>query len=303
MSTDKPIQQLANAVRDLLTRHIKANTAADDARRETERDVRVQAAITELTRAGKLPPRASAAPSATPSAPSAPAPSAAAPARDETGADPAVMQWMAGADIQGSKHLLRIVGDSRPANTYDTEDVWVVLIDPPPSKPYPVWQRKIVLREKPQTFGPWLSADEVLVCSVVEEYFYLDLAKTSRQSLGWGLPAPGAKRFARVFGPGWAITLLEIIDTRTQQVLHSIDTGQLLKPLAFDPTGQALACVGSSHIVVIDTWVGNVVEQIALTQLGATLERVSLPVKEQLLVHTASSAPHVVTITWPERNA
>ncbi len=294
MSTDKPIQKLANAVRNLLTRHIQANTAEDDARREAERDERVRAALAELAREGKLPPPASASPPAS----GTPVQHA---ALDEAGADPAVTPWVAGVDIQGSKHLLRITGDSHVANTYDSEDVWVVLIDPPPSRPYPIWQPQIVLRDEPRTTGPWLSADAVLVCSVEDKYYCLDLTKASRQTLGWGLPAPGAKSFARVSGPGVNITELEIIDTRTGHVHHTIDTRQLLKPLAFDPTGRALACVSSSHVVVIDSLAGKVIEQISLAALGTPVARVTLPVKEQLLIHTGNAEPQVMAIHWPDQ--
>lgn len=292
MSTDKPIHKLANTVRDLLTRHIQNNTAEDDARREMERDEKVKAAIAQLATAGKLPPRAS-----TPASVSEPA----APARDETGADPAVVAWAPGTDIHGSKHRLRIVPDNQLADAYSSETVWAVLIDPPsaPGAPCPIWQPQIVLREKPRTVGPWLSADEVMVCCEDEQYFYLDLVAVRRQKLGWGLPAPDAKRFARVSAPGWKITLLEIVDTRTAQVVQTVDNQQLLKPLAFDPTGRALACVSSSHLVVIDTQAGKVIAQILLATLDANFERASLPVKEQLLVRTGKTEPHVFTIAWP----
>ena len=301
MSADKPIQKLANATRDLLIKYLQTNTAADDARREAERDERVRAAIAELARDGKLPPRASA-PVPSPS-PSAPAGKANAPhaARDDASADPAVVPWVAGVDIQGGKHLLRIVRDNQAANTYDTKVVWAVLIDPPPCLPYPIWQPQIVLRDKPRTVGPWVSADEVLVCSVEGQYAFLDLAAARRQKLGWGLPTPDAKRFARVSGPGWKITRLEILDTRTEHVHHTLDTGQLLQPFAFDPTGRALACVSSSHVVVIDTLAGKVIEQILLAPLGETVTLVSLPVKERLLVHTGAAEPHVFSIFWPDR--
>ena len=134
------------------------------------------------------------------------------------------------------------------------------------------------------------------MCSEDGQYFYLDLVAVRHQKLGWGLTAPDAKRFARVSGPGWKIKLLEIVDVRTAQVLHAIDTGQLLQPLAFDPTGRALACVSSSHVVVIDMQAGKVNEQILLATLGATMARVSLPVKEQLLVHTGKAEHHVFAL-------
>ena len=310
MSADKPIQKLADETRDLLMKHIEANTAEDDARREAERDERIRATIAELARDGMLPPRIPARVPSPAAAPSTSAPLSPPPtvkvdvqhtARDDAGADPAVVPWIAGVDIQGSKHLLRIVDDYQAANTYDSEDVWAVLIDPPPCPPYPIWQPQIVLRDKPRTLGPWVSADEVLVCSVEGEHFYLDLATVRREKLGWGLPTPDAKRFARVAGPGWKITLLEIMDTRTAHVHRAIDSGQLLQPLAFDPTGRALACVSDSHVVVIDTLAGKVIEQILLAPLGETVTLVSLPVKERLLVHTGAAEPHVFSIFWPDQ--
>jgi hypothetical protein len=284
MSTTKPIQKLADAVRKLLTRHIEANTQDDDARREVERDVRVRAAIEQMSHEGKLPPRAS--------------PKSSAPVQHETvddsGANPIVVSWAPGVDIQGSKHLLRIAPDTQPANTYDVEDIWVVHIDPP----CPIGLRQIVLRYQPRTFGPWASADQVLVCSVDDEYFQLDLAKARRQTLGWGLPTPDARRFARVSGPGIKITALEIVDACTQHVHHTIDIQQMLKPLAFDPTGRALACTSDSHIVLIDTLAGKVIEQILLAPLRANATRVSLPAKEKLLVYTGAAEPHAYSIPW-----
>jgi hypothetical protein len=55
MSGDKPVQQVANAVRDELVRHIPADTTEADAQREAERDARVRAVIDALGREGKLP--------------------------------------------------------------------------------------------------------------------------------------------------------------------------------------------------------------------------------------------------------
>lgn len=299
MSPAKPIQKLADAVRSLLTGHIQANTQEEDARRETEHDARVRAAIDQLAREGKLPPRAAAqsAPSlpATPPRPNAGAPDPYA-ANNDSGADAAATPWTPGVDIRGSKHVLRITSDYQAASTYDTEEVWVVEIDPP----CPVSKPHIVLRREPRTVGPWISADQLLVCSVDDEFFYLDLAKASRQTLGWGLPTPDARRFARVSGPGLKITALELIDAGTQDIHHTIDIRQKLKPLAFDPTGHALACISDSEIVLIDTSAGKVIEQIPQTPPVARVMRASLPVKERLLVYTDTAPPQEFSISWSD---
>lgn len=59
MSTPRntPIGKVAEEVQEILIRHIEANTEAEDARREAERDARIAAALKELAEAGKLPPR------------------------------------------------------------------------------------------------------------------------------------------------------------------------------------------------------------------------------------------------------
>lgn len=302
MSPAKPIQKLADAVRSLLTGHIQANTQEEDARRETERDARVRAAIDQMAREGKLPPRA-AAPSVPPAHSSPPAPlrpNTSVPdphaANSDSGTDATVTPWTPGVDIRGSKHVLRITSDYQAASTYDTEEVWVVEIDPPS----PAWKPRIVLRREPRTVGPWIAADQLLVCSVDDEFFYLDLAKARGQILGWGLPTPDARRFARVSGPGLKITALELINAGTQDIRHTIDIRQKLKPLAFDPTGRALACISDSDIIVIDTGAGKVIEQIPLTPLATRVMRASLPVKERLLVYTGAAAPKEFSIPWSD---
>ncbi len=59
MSTPRktPIGKVAEEVQEILIRHIEANTAEEDARREAERDARIAAALKELADDGKLPPR------------------------------------------------------------------------------------------------------------------------------------------------------------------------------------------------------------------------------------------------------
>ncbi len=52
-----PIRKVAEEVQEILIRHIEANTAEEDERREAERDARIAAALKELAEAGKLPPR------------------------------------------------------------------------------------------------------------------------------------------------------------------------------------------------------------------------------------------------------
>ncbi len=52
-----PLARVAEEVQELLIRHIEANTADEDARREAERDARVAAALKELADEGKLPPK------------------------------------------------------------------------------------------------------------------------------------------------------------------------------------------------------------------------------------------------------
>ena len=53
----KPIDEVAREVQETLIRHIRENTADDDARREAERDERVAAVLRKLAEEGKLPPR------------------------------------------------------------------------------------------------------------------------------------------------------------------------------------------------------------------------------------------------------
>jgi hypothetical protein len=61
MSTKKakptPIQRTAEETQERIRRHIEANTAEEDARREAERDARMAALFEEFTREGNLPPR------------------------------------------------------------------------------------------------------------------------------------------------------------------------------------------------------------------------------------------------------
>lgn len=52
-----PIQQTADETQERIMRHIEANTAEEDARREAERDARLAALFEELAREGNLPPR------------------------------------------------------------------------------------------------------------------------------------------------------------------------------------------------------------------------------------------------------
>ena len=54
-----PIDEVARQTQDALMRHIAANTADEDERREAERDARIKAALDQLAREGKLPPRMS----------------------------------------------------------------------------------------------------------------------------------------------------------------------------------------------------------------------------------------------------
>lgn len=54
----KPIDEVAREVQDTLIKHIQANTAEDDERREAERDARVAEVLRKLAEEGKLPPRA-----------------------------------------------------------------------------------------------------------------------------------------------------------------------------------------------------------------------------------------------------
>ena len=54
-----PIDEVARQTQEALMRHIAANTADEDERREAERDARIKAALDQLAREGKLPPRMS----------------------------------------------------------------------------------------------------------------------------------------------------------------------------------------------------------------------------------------------------
>ncbi len=50
--------------------------------------------------------------------------------------------WIAGEDIRHGKHVLRAAGGNQMADSYSSEDVWVVQVNPP----CPVWQPLIVLK-------------------------------------------------------------------------------------------------------------------------------------------------------------
>lgn len=53
----RPLDEVARQTQEALMRHLQADTAADDERREAERDARVKAALDALAAEGKLPPR------------------------------------------------------------------------------------------------------------------------------------------------------------------------------------------------------------------------------------------------------
>lgn len=215
-------------------------------------------------------------------------------ARYEPGADASVVAWAPGIDIRGSKHRLRVEEDYQPANTYDVEAVWVVYIDPP----CPAGLRQIRVRSQPRTFGPWLSADQVLMRDIDGCFFHLDLAATRGRKMGWGLPAPDGRRFAHVYGPGIKITEMQIQDTRTGHVYHTVDTGSILEPMAFDESGRVLACCMGGNVVVIDTRDASLIEEIKLDTISERALRVSLPVKERLVIHTEKAALYEFSIRY-----
>jgi hypothetical protein len=54
-ASPKPIEQVAEETCAAIVRHLQTDTAADDARREAERDARIKAALEDLAREGKVP--------------------------------------------------------------------------------------------------------------------------------------------------------------------------------------------------------------------------------------------------------
>lgn len=55
----KPIDEVAAETRAAIERHLRTDTAAEDARREAEREARIEEALRKLADEGKTPPRGS----------------------------------------------------------------------------------------------------------------------------------------------------------------------------------------------------------------------------------------------------
>lgn len=212
-------------------------------------------------------------------------------------AAPAFALWSPNEDIRHGQYVLKLVGDYQASSAYDSEDVWIVQVNPP----CPAGQPQIVLKTRPTLLGPWLTDDVVMTRDSEGSHYRLNLATHSRQKMGIGILSADSRLFARNPLPGWNEWAIEVIHALDDSAACELSLKWRITPVAFDPSNRLLACRADGDVLLLDvtrTTAAPVIGEIALSRLNLRLLDVRFETPQRLTVYTANGQALTFSVNY-----